>query len=59
MSLLFRLVHFERAGCSQDDERTDEELINRLTPYELLEKISDALELSGIEITTKAWGDMW
>ena len=46
MTLLERIIYFRRAACSQDDERTDEELINAMTPFELLSEISGAIEFS-------------
>ena len=59
VTLLQRIVHFERAAVSQDDERTDEELINQLTPYELLDRISDALEYADAVLGRVGFNQDW
>lgn len=48
MTLLERLSHFRLAATSQEDERSAEDLINEMTPYELLAEISEALAFAGV-----------
>jgi ABC-type phosphate transport system ATPase subunit len=53
MTLYERVAHFQRAATTQEDERTNEELINTLTPAELLKEISSALEYAPLDFNTK------
>ena len=48
MTLLERITHFVEAAQSQDATETAEDIINQMTPYQLLVEISDALEHTGI-----------
>lgn len=49
MTLAERIVYFKAASLPQGDSRDAEELINQMTPYELLAEISDALETAGVD----------
>lgn len=48
MTLLDRIEHFIHASQAQGDKTTAEEIINDMTPYQLLAEISDALEQAGV-----------
>ena len=50
MTLLQRIERFKRAAQSQDDDTPVEDIINRMTPYELLSEISEALDMANITL---------
>ena len=52
MTLLDRIEHFIHAAQAQGDKTTAEEVINEMTPYQLLVEISEALERAGVACNT-------
>ena len=54
MTLLERIEYFVEAAQSQEDLRTAEEVINEMTPYDLLARLDDAFRAAGITFN-KDW----
>lgn len=54
MTLMDRIGHFIEAAQGQDDPETGEDIVNRMTPYQLLSEISEALEHAGVTFN-KDW----
>lgn len=52
MTLYERIAHFTAAGMSQEDPTPVHEVIDRMSPSDLLAEISDALERAGITFNT-------
>ena len=48
MTLLQRIEHFALAAMAQDDPTPVEEVVNAMTPHQLLSEISDALQRAGV-----------
>jgi hypothetical protein len=48
MTLLDRIEYFILASMTQDDPGGPDEVVNLMTPHELLSAISDALEHAGV-----------
>lgn len=54
MTLLERIEYFVAAAQSQDDPQFPEDIINNMTPHQLLSEISDALQHAGV-VFNKEW----
>ncbi len=54
MTLKDRISYFVEASQGQDNPETVEDIINRMTPYQLLAEISEALEFAGVTFN-KDW----
>lgn len=54
MTLLERISYFIEAAHSQEDAENEvEQIINRMTPYQLICELSDALEHAGVTFNTR------
>ena len=53
MTLYERIEHFILASMAQDDPTTVEEIVDSMSPSQLLCEISDALEHAGVVFNTE------